>query len=158
MKNAKVMSFVIVITFLLILLFFLFRPKFNFIYETGLLVEADQLNTFTNQYTKILDDGPVTIDLELTKEEKKKILSYMKEIDFFDYPNEIQGLSGLPGGLGHKFQIQYGWKKKSFIWRDGYDQSIKNHKDFYQLTQLIGDIVKSKKEYKELPERTIYPQ
>lgn len=158
MKNAKVMSFVIVITFLLILLFFLFRPKFNFIYETGLLVEADQLNTFTNQYTKILDDGPVTIDLELTKEEKKKILSYMKEIDFFDYPNEIQGLSGLPGGLGHKFQIQYGWKKKSFIWRDGYDQSNKNHKDFYQLTQLIGDIVKSKKEYKELPERTIYPQ
>nr|WP_144924040.1 hypothetical protein [Paenibacillus bovis] len=158
MKNAKVMSFVIVITFLLILLFFLFRPKFNFIYETGLLVEADQLNTFTNQYTKILDDGPVTIDLELTKEEKKKILSYMKEIDFFDYPNEIQGLSGLPGGFGHKFQIQYGWKKKSFIWRDGYDQRIKNHKDFYQLTQLIGDIVKSKKEYKELPERTIYPQ
>src|SRR5690606_41943591 len=137
---------------------FLFRPKFNFIYETGLLVEADQLNTFTNQYTKILDNAQGTINRELTNEQNKKIRSYITEKHCVDYPNEIQGLSGLPGGLGHKFQIQYGWKKKSFIWRDGYDQSIKNHKDFYQLTQLIGDIVKSKKEYKELPERTIYPQ
>src|SRR5690606_11105548 len=156
--NTKIMSLVIDLIISLILIFFLIQSRFNCIYESGYLNGGDQLNTFTNQYTKILDDGPVTIDLELTKEEKKKILSYMKEIDFFDYPNEILALSGLPGGLGHKFQLQYGWKNKSFIWRDGYDQSNKNHKDFYQLTPLIGDIVKSKKEYKELPERTIYPQ
>ncbi|BBH20454.1 hypothetical protein Back11_17990 [Paenibacillus baekrokdamisoli] len=125
-------------------------PKdFNFTFEYGSFYN-NILNTFEGTYTKdLVMNGAITTELNLTEKEKKQIYKLMKDINLFNYLNEIEGLVMEPTS-GYRFEIQYNGKKKIINWKGEFTDRLRD-KEFIKMTTTIIEIIQSKEAYKLLP-------
>ena len=149
---------------------------FNFIFKYGITAK-NELDTFKNTYTRdMILDPSVTIRLKLTDEELDTILQKMKEINFFDYPDEFSielapdSLIGLVTPYAsYYFKAEYEGVVKELRWDDEIiwqDERLGDSKDkifienkdeaekLYQLVTLIREIIENRPEYEKLPEPT----
>ncbi|KAF2334343.1 hypothetical protein [Flavobacterium daemonense] len=117
---------------------------------------ADGYNSLYNSFYRNYNDGEKTIKVELTKEEKEKIYSYIKKVNFFEMPIEFKakGIIEIKTPSFKEVIVVYANGKKSFVsYNDGYtnDLNDKNAKPFLDLYKMIWDILYNKKEIEELP-------
>ncbi len=151
---------------------------FNFIFKHGIGPEPkNELNTFKGKYTKdMVSDPSVTTKMVLTEEELDRILQKMKDIDFFNYPDEFSLKLAPDSPIGlvtpyarYYFKVEYEgnvkelWWADEIVWRDKWLRDSKEEIIFenkeeaerlYELISLIRGIIENKPEYKELPEPT----
>jgi hypothetical protein len=128
-----------------------YPEDFNFTFKYGVMTK-NVVDTFSDKYTKdLVQDGLVTTGLTLSNDEKKRIYDYMDEIDFFQYPEEIEGMNQIPRS-GYFLEIQYNGENNVFKWNGEFNQD-KQHQEFRILTKLIIEIIESKESYQSLPDR-----
>ena len=126
-----------------------YPEDFEFIFSYGVM-NKNILNTFEGTYTKdLVIDGGITTELKVTKDEKQKIYTYMKDIGLFQYAEKIEGMNIEPAS-GYSFEIQYNGKRKWIEWIGEFTNN-KRDLEFKELTKMIQEIIKSKEEYKALP-------
>ncbi|OBR68939.1 hypothetical protein A7K91_15030 [Paenibacillus oryzae] len=131
-----------------------YSDDFNFVFSYGVM-NKNVLNTFDNRYTKdLVKDGVRTIELILTKEEKKIIYTYMKEIGLFQYPDEVEGMKMKPDS-GYMFEINNDGIKRSINWVGEFNNSERD-KEFKHLTRMIIELIESKESYQSLPKSSGY--
>ncbi|WP_219836129.1 hypothetical protein [Paenibacillus sp. R14(2021)] len=127
-----------------------YTKDFNFSFKYGVMTK-NVLNTFDNKYTKdLVQNGVVTVDFVITKEDKRKIYDYMNDIDIFSYPNEVEGNKMDPAS-GYILEVQYDGKKKVINWIGGFKEDIDQHQEFKGLTNLIIEVIEKNEVYKSLP-------
>lgn len=129
---------------------------FNFSVSFGYgTVNKNEINTFNNTVTKdLVTKGTATANLILTNEEMTDIYDRMREIDVLrelELDNSDSNCSSTPVNEDH-WEIQVEGEQRTFDWSsekcDLTDDAIK----LEELRNYIFDIVKEKKEYRELPE------
>lgn len=117
---------------------------------------ADGYNSLYNSFYRNYNDGEKTIKVELTKEEKEKIYSYIEKVNFFEMPIEFKpkGIIEIKNPSFKQVIAVYANGKKSFVsYNDSYtnDLNHKKAKPFLDLSKMIWDILYNKKEIAELP-------
>ena len=127
---------------------------FNFVLNYG--VDAkNQLDTQKELFTKdMVMDPSVTTTLKLTDEEMNEIYTLMKNINIFNYPNNFNSYSHsrrTPYST-YSFKIIVNGKEKNINWKDEGASDNKDAVDLRNLIIRIQEIVRSKDEYKKLPE------
>lgn len=176
----KIISFSLVILGLIITFFYVpsctsKEGQFNFVFQYGYSsTPKNVLDTYKETYTKdMVSDPSVTVKMVLSGEELDRILQKMKEIDFFDYPDEffIKIAPGSPSGvvtpnLKYYFKVEHEgiikelWWDDEIIWQDEFIKEspeeiiIENKGEaekLYELISLIREIIENKPEYRELP-------
>ncbi len=137
------------------------NSNFDFILKYG-FEGRSILNTYEDTYTK---EGSPIIKMELSKDEMETILSEMKKIDIFNYPEAfpVYGHVNLP--VKQYLEITYEGQKKIIAWNlDNYPPfgiNVDNYED-YEVLILDGminkiiRIIEAKPEYKKLPESKLY--
>lgn len=119
----------------------------------------NELNTLNNTYTKdMIGDPPVTTHLSLSKGELDTIISKMKEIGFFGYPDWFS-VPTQPGGMvgcvtpfeSYYFRVECDSGAKGLYWDDNITNANKDADKLRELIRLIKGIVESKPEYQRLP-------
>lgn len=135
---------------------------FNFILKYGIGAK-NVVNTFDNEYTKdLILDGTVITKLTLTKEEKEQILNDMIKINIFDYPDKYTppykdnpdpdiDYRVSPHGT-YYFKIYYKGKTKEINWDNTNNSKAEKAIKLLELIWKIDDIIRTKDEYKKLPE------
>jgi len=124
---------------------------FNFVFKYGVETKS-VLDTFHDNYTKdLVIDGLITTDLVLSNEDKIKIYEYMRNIDFFDYPEEVEGAVQKPQS-GYRFEIMLNGEKKIVNWKGEFNPGKPSHNDFKQLTKMVIGIIEGNEAYQSLPE------
>ena len=110
-------------------------------------------NTFTRKYLK----NDKTVKIELTKEEKESIYSFIKEVDFFKMPNKFVPKESVISISEPSFQrsiiIFSNGKQKVVSYNTGYtsDENKKRAGDFFRLYDMIWNILQNKSEVINLP-------
>ena len=128
--------------------------EFEFILSYGVMYK-NVLNTIEDSFTKdLVIDGEVTTDLVLTEEEKKRIYLKMKDINLFQYSNEVEGMNMEPQS-GYKFELFVDGKVKRVNWIGEFNES-ETHKEFRDLIKMITEIIESKEAFKSLPKPNGY--
>jgi hypothetical protein len=111
-------------------------------------------STFSRKY---LDDDKI-VKIELTKEEKQSIYSFMKEVDFFKMPNKFVPkeniISITDPGFHRSIVIYSDGKQKTVTYNTGYtsDENKKRARNFFRLYDMIWNILRNKNEVINLPE------
>jgi len=124
---------------------------FNFVFKYGVETKS-VLDTVHDKYTKdLVIDGLITTDLVLSNEDKIKIYEYMRSIDFFDYPEEVEGALQKPLS-GYRFEIMLNGEKKIVNWRGEFNPGKPSHNDFKQLTKMVIGMIEANEAYQSLPE------
>ena len=122
----------------------------------------DTVDTFNNTFTRVYrDTGVYVIDFNFTIKEQQKIISEINEVNFFDLPDELPHQDFVPYFSG-LWADQYCYvllndKSKRIFWIDY--RSYRDSEEFERLKSvmnIIYDIVRSRKEVKELPEEVWY--
>ena len=135
---------------------------FNLIFKYGVGAK-NELNTFSGTYTKDMIGPPFFIDirLSLSQEDLSRIWHKMIEKGFFEYPDEFSVFVPTGGPLittepyyNYYFRVEYDAKVKELRWNDSITNKDEQADKLRALIQLIWDIIKSKEEYKKLPEPT----
>ncbi|MDP4175663.1 MAG: hypothetical protein Q8933_16930 [Bacteroidota bacterium] len=118
----------------------------------------NELNTFAQKLTKdLVLDGTITVDFWLTDSEQMRILEMADQIGFFDMPDSLSYKKTDPKTiyitpiLGvQSLKIKFGNKGKEIFWNlpNSFPQE---YAKLQKLTSLIEKIIKSKKEFKDLP-------
>jgi hypothetical protein len=130
-------------------------PKdFNFTVQFGHRFK-NEINTFKDSVTKdLISDGTATTSIFLTNEEISAIYKKMKDINIMapkklvpDKTNCMQ----TPHGED-KWEIQLNGETKTLYWNGEYCETTNDAKQLIELRNYILNIVKSKEEYKKLPE------
>lgn len=116
----------------------------------------DAYNSQYNSFYRNYSDGEKIIKVELTKEEKEKIYTYIKKVNFLKMPTEFKptGIIEIKNPGFKKVVVVYANNKKSFVsYNDGYtnDLNEKKAKPFLDLCNMIWNILYKKKEISELP-------
>ncbi len=116
----------------------------------------DGYNSQYHSFYRNYNEGEKTIKVELTKEEKEKIYSCIKRVNFFEMPIEFKpkGLIEIKNPRFKQVIVVYANNKKSFVsYNDGYtnDLNYEKAKSFLDLCNMIWDILYKKKEISELP-------
>ncbi len=109
----------------------------------------------------MVQDPSITVKLSLSEEELDCIYQKMVEIDFFDYPDKFSIIlpPNKPHGIvtpyySYYFKVQHDAGIKELWWEDEIVYEDIQADKLRELINLIWDIIKSKDEYKELPEPT----
>jgi len=134
---------------------------FNLIFRYGVGAK-NELNTFDRTYTRdMVQDPSITVKLSLSEEEVDSIYQEMMEIDFFDYPDNFSIVPPTSESRGivtpyysYYFKVQRDSGTKELWWEDEIVYEDMKADRLRELINLIWDIVKSKDEYKALPELT----
>jgi len=119
------------------------------------------LNTFTGTYTRdMVKDPPVTVKFCLSEKDLDRIYQKMVAIDFFSYPTRFSAQSSgdvigeMTPFSTYYFKVQCGSSEtKELVWAAKYTYSgNKEAEDLKELIDLIIEIIRSKPEYRRLPE------
>jgi hypothetical protein len=111
-------------------------------------------NTFTRKYLK----NDKTVKIELTKEEKESIYSFMKEVNFLKMPNKFEPKESVISISEPSFQRSImmfsNGKQKVVSYNTGYtsNENKKRALDFLRLYDMIWNILQNKSEVINLPE------
>ncbi|HEY9165240.1 MAG TPA: hypothetical protein VIS48_03665 [Candidatus Kryptonia bacterium] len=122
--------------------------------HTGAL---DELDTFHGTYQKDLIPGTVKTTMWLTTREQEIIATALERYKFFSLPDTIYKFPAnetISPNLGTQvLRVKYNGKDKTVVWDSGLELATHNKYKYFieSITQLIGDIVASKPEYKALP-------
>ena len=136
------------------------ESDFNFIFKYSVQA-GNVLNTFKGTYTRDMVRGfDVTTRLTLTKDEMDQIQAKMTEIDFFNYPDVFKVVPSANGTVGivtpydsYYFKVQVGNQTKELEWADEITYPPDAQADkLRELINLITSIIRSKPEYKALPQ------
>lgn len=130
-------------------------PKtFGFIFRYG--VDAKNvLNTFEHKYIKdMVVDPQITIDLQLTNKQMVSIYQKLREIDFFNYPEDYnpEGSGGITPFSTFEFEVKAGKLSKKIHWDDVHLSKTRDAKKMRELIGLIIKMIEDSPEYKKLPE------
>lgn len=131
--------------------------QFNFSVSFGYgTVNKNEINTFNNTVTKdLVTKGTATANLTLTDEEMADIYDRVREIDVLrelDLDNSDSNCSSTPVNEDH-WEIQVDGVERTFDWSSEQCELTDDaNNKLKELRNYIFDIVKDKKEYKELPE------
>jgi len=122
----------------------------------------DTLDTFNNTFTRVYrDTGVYAIDFNFTIEEQQRIISEINEVSFFDLPDELPHQDFVPYFSG-VWEDQYCYvllnnESKRIFWIDylSYSNS-EDYKRLKSVMNIIYEIVRNRKEVRELPEEVWY--
>lgn len=148
-------------TLILILYFENSTNQFDFVFSYGVKNSNEafaegrnRIDTLTNKFTKdMIQNEDVTIDMTLTDEEMKEILTEMKRINIFNYPDifvEVTNRGRTPHST-YRFNISYNGMTKVVYWDDGSVSESVRAKNLRNLIKKITEIIQNKEEYKALP-------
>lgn len=118
----------------------------------------NELNTFTQKLTKdLVLDGTITVNFWLTDSEQMRILEMADQIGFFEMPDHLYNKNTdstiiciYPSAWNPSLTIKFGNKEKTIYW-NSYNSIPQEYAKLQKLTSLIETIIKSKKEFKDLP-------
>ncbi len=135
------------------------KSSFNLVFKYG-VTARNELNTFKEMYTKdMITDPPITVNLSLSKDELDRIYKKMVEIDFFGYPEKfyvsvssVEPVDTVTPHSSYYFKVEYGSKTKELWWEDSIINKDGRAEKLRELIKYIIQIIKSKEEYKKLPE------
>jgi hypothetical protein len=130
----------------------------NFIFKYGVTAK-NILNTFdcTFQKDMILDPSVIT-QLKLSTQELDSILALMQSIHFFNYPDtfsiDVQNDTAVPilPSLKYSFFVEKDSVFKTLYWNDCIIYPDTAAEKLKNLCRYIIHTIKSKSEYKALPE------
>jgi hypothetical protein len=128
---------------------------FYFIINSG---GNDSYNSKNSTFTRKYLEDDKTVKIELTKEEKESIYSFMKEVDFFKMPNKFEPkesvISITDPGFYRSILIFSEGKQKVVSYNTGYtsDENKKRAGNFFRLYDMIWNILRNKSEVINLPE------
>lgn len=130
---------------------------FNFSIQFG-VQKKNEINTFEGTATKdLIADGIATIELILTEEEMKDIYEKMKEINVTETkeftPEPINGTVCMQKPYGEdEWKIIINSETITHFISGEYCEPTNDAKQLIQLRNYVFNIIKSKSEYKSLPE------
>jgi hypothetical protein len=127
---------------------------FNFSIEFG-IGSKNKIDTFKNIVQKdLISNGIVTTNLKLTQDEMGKIYQQMKDIKIMDSKNltpEQLDCITTPFETD-KWVIQVAGETKKLEWSGQYCQVTEDAKELLALRKSVFELIKSKKEYTNLPD------
>lgn len=130
---------------------------FDFSIQFG-VQKKNEINTFKGTVTKdLIADGTVTTELNLTKEEMEDIYEKMKEINIDETkkftPEPINGSVCLQEPFGEDaWEIIINDETITQLFSGEYCEPTTDAKQLIELRDYVFNIIKSKGEYKSLPE------
>ena len=128
---------------------------FCFIINSG---GNDSYNSKNSTFTRKYLEDDKTVKIELTKEEKESIYSFMKEINFFKMPNKFEPkesvISITDPGFYRSIVMFSDGKQKVVSYNTGYtsEENKKRATNFFRLYDMIWNILRNKNEVINLPE------
>ena len=128
---------------------------FYFIINSG---GNDSYNSKNNTFSRKYLEDDKTVKIELTKEEKESIYSFMKEVDFFKMPNKFEPKESVititDPGFYRSIVIYSDGKQKTVTYNTGYtsDKNKKRARNFFRFYDMIWNILRNKNEVINLPE------
>ena len=128
---------------------------FYFIINSG---GNDSYNSKNSTFSRKYLNDDKTVKIELTKEEKESIYSFMKEINFFKMPNKFEPKENIvtiiDPGFHQSIVIHCDGKQKTVTYNTGYtsDKNKKRAENFFLLYDMIWNILRNKNEVINLPE------
>lgn len=114
----------------------------------------NKLDTFNGKYTKdLILDPNITVDFKLTKRQLQIIYNKMKEIGFFDYPDNYipNSNSYVTPFQTYYFKVMANNSMKELRWEDKHFSEDVKAKNLRELIQLITIMIQDSPEYKTLP-------
>lgn len=156
-----VACFILISALVLILYFENNTDQFDFVLSYGVKNSNEafaegrnRIDTLSNKFTKdMIQNEDVTIDMTLTDEEMKEILTEMKRINIFNYPDvfvEVTNSGRIPHST-YRFYISYKGATKVVYWDDGQSSESTKAINLRNLIKKITEIIRNKEEYKALP-------
>lgn len=130
---------------------------FNFSIQFG-IGKKNEVNTFNHTVTKdLINNGTVKIDIHLTKEEMNTIYEKMKQINIVeDKLLKSAPINGIVCGktpfVEDEWTVTINGETITQYFSDKHCELTDDANQLLELRQFILDIVKSKKEYIDLPE------
>ncbi len=131
---------------------------FNFILAFGVGAK-NVLNTFEGTFTKdLVQMGTKTAELKLTANDMDEILSQMKKIDIFSYPDiydhkaEYGPITIVTPCNSYYLFVNLDGKQKKISWKDENMASTEKANALRNLLKKIESMLFEKKEYKDMPE------
>ena len=143
--------------------------EFDFSYQFSLF-GRDKISSFDHTFQVDTIDGPLSIDLYLSENDKSQILDFIMENNMLSFTSPIESLSVSPEEQCRLFvridnsEFTLLWKNSSFI-KYTYDDSYKVYLDaetINQLTicndfnELITNIIYNHPETQDLPQHQAY--
>ena len=117
---------------------------------------VDDLNTFEGTFTKdLVEDGSITVEFWLSKEDQGSIKKLAEELSFFSIPNTIPAMPGViirPDPSPDSLRIKFEDLDKKVVWSYPNDPENTNYEKMIELSNHIMSIVKKSEIYKSLPE------
>ena len=127
---------------------------FDFLVQFG-VQSKNEINTFDNIVIKdLIAEGTASTEISFTKEEMKKIYQKMREINIME-PKELipEKINCMQTPYGEdKWKVKLNGETQTLYWNGEYCETTDDAKQLIELRNYILDIVKSKDEYKKLPE------
>ncbi|MBD7943968.1 hypothetical protein H9650_07525 [Psychrobacillus sp. Sa2BUA9] len=130
---------------------------FNFSIQSG-VQKKNEINTFEGTVTKdLIADGTATTEVILTEEEMKAIYEKMQEINIAETkeftPKPINGAACMQEPHGEdEWKIIINGETISHLFSEEYCEPTNDAKQLIELRNYVFNIIKSKSEYKSLPE------
>lgn len=144
---------------------------YNFILKYG-VGGKNEINTFTDTFTKDTVDGSITINLKLSDEDKYKIFNEMKKISIMDINNRFKIRTPYIEPCDSSYlKVEFDNVERVFTWSTKnfdikFDIEMKekeiNDKEYIQLKQIsdlsrfIQEIINNHEEVKKLPKSPMY--
>lgn len=126
---------------------------FDFKVQFGVM-KKNEINTFDNTITKdLIADGTVKVNLPLTLEEKTKIYEKMKEVNITEKKELIPKTNCMKKPFSEdEWMITINGETINHYISEEYCDTTDDAKQLIELRNYIFTLVKSKEEYKSLPE------
>ncbi|MGQ7947102.1 hypothetical protein [Flavobacterium sp. WC2509] len=128
---------------------------FYFIINSG---GNDSYNSKNSTFSRKYLEDDKTVKIELTKEEKEKIYSFMEEVQFLKMPNKFEPKESVilitdPGHI-KSILIYSNGKQKVVSYDTGYtsEKNKKRAENFFRLYDMIWNILRNKNEVINFPE------
>ena len=119
----------------------------------------DTLDTFNNTFTRnYYERASYTIDFSFTLDEQERIISEINKVNFFDLPDELPHIEPMIYPSEYQFcEILLNDRNKKIIWVSisGYEDSDE-YKRLNSVMNIVREIVRGRKEVKELSEEVWY--
>ena len=119
-------------------------------------------NSLYNNFYRSYSDSVGTIKVELTKDEKERIYSFMNKISFHKMPTQFKPLEmEIKTIQNPSFQrsviVYFNGKKKFVSYKTGFTSDLNNQraKSFLEFYKMIWEIIYNKEEMINIPESDI---
>lgn len=126
---------------------------FNFILNYG-YKPVNELNTFTNEYTKdLIQEGTIKTELVLSNEEKEIIYIKMREMNIETFPENLtNGPIEFDPSMTYSLTIQANGNQFTITFNHWNHDEDEMALKFMEVGNMIKTIIEEREEYKNLPD------